>query len=95
MTHSRLREWEVGFDNHSGRPVTPPYDVVRRLARAYGVAPDSLLRLAGYGPEPALPADEQRMLSAYRLLPEGEQRSLLRELERRLGADESTDGSPS
>lgn len=86
-THSRLREWEVGVDTHTGRPVLPPYDGVRRLARAYGVQADPLLRLAGYGPEPELPPEEQQLLAAFRALPEEERRALLASLTAR-GAPE-------
>lgn len=65
------------MDNHTGRPVSPPFEVVRRLARAYGVPADGLLRLAGFGPEPGLPDEEQRLLAAFRRLPEAERVALL------------------
>lgn len=86
--HTRIGEWERGFDAHSGRPVLPPFDAVRRLARVYGVPADGLLRLAGYGPEPQLPADEQALLGLYRGLGPDAREDLLRELQERFGAPE-------
>lgn len=80
ITHSRLREWERGIDNHSGRPVVPPFDAVRRLARLYGVSASGLLRLAGYGPEPGLPAEEQQVLELLRTLSATERSHLIQEL---------------
>lgn len=84
-THSRLRELEAGVDAHTGRAVTPTSEVIRKLARAYGVPPDPLLRMCGYGPEPGLPADEQRLLAAYRALPEPDRAATLADLEARRG----------
>lgn len=82
-THSRLREWEVGVDNHTGRAVRPPYDAVRRLARTYGVPAEALLRLAGYGPEPELPELERRLLGAFHRLPLADRPGVVAELEAR------------
>lgn len=81
LSFSRLAEFERSIDSHSGRPTLPRYEVVRRLANVYGVAPDELLRRAGFTPGPELPDDEQRLLAAYRRLGEERRSLLLRTLE--------------
>ncbi len=84
--HSRLREWERGVDNHTGRAVVPPFDALRRLARAYSVPAEGLLRLAGFGPEPELPGEEQQLLDLFRRLPAERRASLLADLAAELGS---------
>lgn len=83
VNFTRLREWEMGVDAHTGRATRPSYDNIRRLARVYGVPAEPILRLAGYGPEPELPEDERRLLAAYRRLAASERESMLVEFEQR------------
>jgi transcriptional regulator with XRE-family HTH domain len=70
ISFSRIGEFERGRDSHSGLPARPTYEQLVRLAKAYKTSADALLRRAGYHAGLDLPADEQRLLSAYRALPE-------------------------
>lgn len=81
---TRLGEWERSLDAHTGKPVTPPRQALLDLARVYGVPAEPLLALAGYrtGRDPS--PDEERLLAAYRLLPEAERLVLLAEVEVRV-----------
>ena len=78
MSFSRLGDWERGEDSHTAKLIVPPFDVVRRLARLYGVPAEGLLRHAGYAVAGDLTDDEEALLVNFRALqPEG-QAELLR-----------------
>lgn len=74
IAHSRLDEYEKGFDNHSGKMVVPSYLNVVRISLAYGIPPNESLRLAGYKPGSELKPDEISLLKVYRSLSEPQRR---------------------
>jgi len=80
---TRLGEWERGLDTHTHRPVVPPRRALVDLARVYGIAPEPLLALAGYRSDRDPSAMEERLLAAFRRLPEGEQAEVVAALEER------------
>lgn len=67
VSYPRLDEYEKGVDWHSGKPVTPGYPIVMKMAEVYGLPVASLLAAAGYS-LPKLPEDEQAVLDGYRQL---------------------------
>lgn len=81
IRHGRLDELEKGMDNRTGRPAVPSYVTVVKIARAYDVEPDELLRLAGYEPGIELSEQERRLIEKFRGLDEGRREALLRSLE--------------
>lgn len=83
LSYTRIGEWERGTDAHTGKLVTPPRDALLRLARVYGVAPEPLLALAGYRTDRDPSPEEERLLAAFRCLPEAERAAFLSELEAR------------
>lgn len=91
---TRLGEWERSVDAHTGKPVTPPTDALLRLARVYGVAPEPLLAMAGYrsGTDPS--PEEERLLAAFRQLPEPERAALVAEIEARTGGHAGRPAAP-
>ena len=77
--HSRLHDWETGVDAHSGLKSVPPRKQLLSLARFYGVPADPLLAPAGHQTE-----QEERLLAAFRLLPEEDRAAVLADLEGRV-----------
>ena len=78
--HSRLDEIEKGTDKRSGKPLTPSYVNVVKLAKAYDLPPDELLKSAGYEPGIELKPDEWSLIREYRRLPETRRKQLLEAL---------------
>lgn len=76
IAHSRLDEIEKGIDSHSGQALAPSYIHVVKIARAYGLAPDQLLKRAGHQPGIELGSDEWRLVEAYRSMTEAQRKAL-------------------
>ena len=91
LTFSRLGEWERGTDSHTGKAVLPPREALLRLARVYGVPPEPLLAMAGYRTERDLTPEEERLLAAFRQLPETERQAAVADLERRVRPGSAAD----
>ena len=90
ISFSRIAELERGSDSHSSRSTVPRYEVIQQLCRLYGVSSTDFVRLAGYMPEPEMPADERRLLALYRQLDAVERRRILLSLEREANDDGAT-----
>lgn len=70
IAHSRLDEIEKMIDGRTRKPFVPSYVNVVKLAKAYGLPPDELLRKAGYEPGIELEAQEWRIIRAFRAMPD-------------------------
>lgn len=81
LAHSRVDEVERMIDARTGKPFKPSYINVVRFAKGYGLAPDELLRRAGYEPGIELTDLEWRLIKCVRELPTAEQEALVRQLE--------------
>lgn len=81
IAHSRLDEIEKMIDGRTRKPFVPSYINVVRLAKAYGLPPDELLRRAGYEPGIELEPQEWRLVKGYRSLPDELRGQLLQKLE--------------
>lgn len=77
IAHSRLDEYEKGHNWHSGKTFKPSYQTVVRIAKAYELPVDELLRLAGHEPGAELTDEEQALVNNFRALSgEGRTRAL-------------------
>lgn len=81
IAHSRLDEIEKMIDGRTRKPFVPSYVNVVKLAKAYGLPPDDLLRRAGYEPGIELEPQEWRIIQSYRSLPEALRMKLLSSLD--------------
>lgn len=79
--HARLDELEKGLDNRTGRPAIASYVTVVKLARAYEIEPDELLKLAGYEPGIELSEQERHLIEKFRAMDEAGREALIRLLE--------------
>jgi transcriptional regulator with XRE-family HTH domain len=71
ISHSRLIDFEAGFDQHTGRPCMPSTATLFRLAAAYDLDVTDLLAHAGFKlPGLPLTPEERGLLTAFRALPE-------------------------
>lgn len=52
VSHGRIREFEVGVDHRTGKPVVPSPSLLVKMADVYGFPEDALLALAGLPVEP-------------------------------------------
>lgn len=77
IPHSRLAEFEMGVDSHTGKRVLPSYDKVVKMAMVFGVRSDELLKLAGYEPLAELMDEERELVMGFRQLPDTERQRLL------------------
>lgn len=76
LTHSRIDEIEKMRDARTGKYFVPSYINVIRLAKAYDLPVDDLLRRAGYEPGIELTPDEWEIVGLYRQLdPAGRERA--------------------
>jgi transcriptional regulator with XRE-family HTH domain len=76
IAHSRVDEIERMIDARTGKPFVPSYINVVKIARAYDLPLDDLLRRAGYTPGIELAEDEWRLLGLYRQLTPGQREAL-------------------
>lgn len=70
IKHSRLNEIEQGRDAHTGKLFVPTYTTVVRIAKAYDLPPDELLRRAGHEPGIELTEVEWGVIRRFRALSE-------------------------
>lgn len=69
IAHSRLLDFEQGFDQHTRRPCKPSLDTLVKMAAAYEIPVVEMLARAGVGLEGvATDTDEAELLSRYRRL---------------------------
>lgn len=84
LTHSRIDEVERMIDARTGKAFVPSYINVVKFAKAYGLAPDELLKRAGYEPGIELTSREWQIVKLLRQLPEDVQDALIAEVEQRI-----------
>lgn len=84
LAHSRIDEVEKMIDARTGKAFVPSYVNVVKFAKAYGQAPDELLRKAGYEPGLELTSREWRIVGLFRRLPEDVQDVIIAEVEQRI-----------
>lgn len=77
VSHSRLLDFEQGFDQHTRRPCTPSLATLLSIAKVYELDPLDLMRLVGHDvPGMSLSEEERALIERFRLLSEEKRAAL-------------------